>query len=376
MKRSTLSRVVLPAAVVMTLGLSACTASNETPAATSTSGGTSSGGTSSAPQATGTISGLGSTAQQSAMTAWIAGFGSTNPDATVNYDGGGSGAGRKQFLAGGADWAGTDAYLKDTELATGKTRCAGGAAIDLPVYVSPIAIVYNLDGVTDLKLSPATVAGLFLGTIKTWNAHQVAADNPGVTLPSTAVTPVHRSDESGTTQNFTEYLSKAAPAVWKAPAAQAWPVKTGEAANGTSGVINSVKAGAGSIGYADESQAGDLGKAQVKVGSAFVAPSADGAAKVLDASKPVTGRGTGDLAIAIDRTSTAAGSYPVILVSYAAVCTKYADATKGNLVKAFMSYVVSADGQAAAAKTAGSAPLPTSLMTQAKTSIDAITTGS
>ena len=374
MKRSTLSRVVLPAVVVMTLGLSACGASNEqdTPAATTSGSGT----TSAAPAATGTISGIGSSAQTAAVTAWKAGFESANPNATVNYDPQGSGAGRKQFLAGGADFAGTDAALKDDELATGKTRCVGGAAIDIPVYVSPIALVYNLPDVTDLKLSPATAAGIFLGTIKTWNAPEIAADNAGVTLPTTAITPVHRSDDSGTTQNFTEYLSKAAPAVWTAPAAQAWPVKTGEAAAGTSGVISSVKAGAGSIGYADESQAGDLGKAQIKVGTAFVAPSADGAATALEASKTATGRATGDLAIDIDRTTTTAGAYPVILVSYAAVCTKYADATKGALVKAFMTYVVSADGQAAAAKSAGSAPLPTALATQAKASIDSITTGS
>jgi len=372
-KRSTLSRVVLPAAVVMTLGLSACGASNENTSAATTS---SSGSASAAPALSGTIAGIGSSAQTAAVTAWKAGFEGTNPDATVNYDPQGSGAGRKQFLAGGADFAGTDAALKDAELATGKTRCAGGAAIDIPVYVSPIALVYNLPDVKDLKLSPATAAGIFLGTIKTWNAPEIAADNAGVTLPSTAISPVHRSDDSGTTQNFTDYLSKAAPAVWKAPAAQSWPVKSGEAAAGTSGVISSVKAGAGSIGYADESQAGELGKAQVKVGNAFVAPSADGAAKALDASKTATGRPEGDLAITIDRTTTAAGAYPVLLVSYAAVCTKYADATKGNLVKAYMTYVVSADGQAAAAKSAGSAPLPTALATQAKTAVDSITTGS
>lgn len=375
MKRSTLSRVVLPAAVVMTLGLSACGASNETAATPSASG---SGGSSAsaAPALKGTISGIGSSAQTAAVTAWKAGFEGTNPDATVNYDPQGSGAGRKQFLAGGADFAGTDAALKDTELAMGKTRCVGGAAIDIPVYVSPIALVYNLPEVKDLKLAPATAAGMFLGTIKTWNAPQIAADNPGVTLPSTAVTPVHRSDDSGTTQNFTEYLSATAPAVWTAKAAQTWPVKTGEAAAGTSGVISSVKAGAGSIGYADESQAAGLGQAQVKVGTAFVGPSADGAAAALTASKTATGRPTGDLAVTIDRTTTAAGAYPVILVSYAAVCTKYADAAKGDLVKAYMGYVVSADGQAAAAKSAGSAPLPMALATEAKTAVDSITSGS
>lgn len=401
MKRSTLGRYAVPSAVVLSLGLSACGASNETPpaggstasaaptsgpttsdpatSAAETSGATTSpstggGGTAGGPLS-GTIAGVGSSAQQAAITAWIAGFGAANPNANVTYDAQGSGAGRKQFLAGGADFAGSDAYLKDTELATGKTRCAGGSAIDIPTYVSPIAIVYNLPGVSDLKLSPATAAGIFFGMIKTWNDPKITADNPGAKLPSTAISPVHRSDDSGTTQNFTEYLSSAAPAVWTAKPAQSWPVKSGEAAAQTSGMVSAVKAGAGSIGYADESQAGGLGKAQIKVGSAFVTPSADGAAKALAASKPVSGRPTGDLAIAIDRKTTAAGAYPVMLVSYDVACTKYSDATKGNLVKGFLHYAVSSEGQQAAAKNAGSAPLPASLAAQAKTSIDSITTG-
>ena len=372
MKRSTLGRIAVPTAVVLSLGLTACGASNED----SSSGGSSSASFSSGPAVTGSIAGVGSTAQSAAMTAWKAGFESTNDGATIDYDAQGSGAGRKQFLAGGADFAGTDAYLKDEELTTGKTRCAGGAAIDIPTYVSPIAMVYNLKGVSDLKLSPATAAAIFLGTIKTWNDPKIAADNPGVELPTTAITPVHRSDDSGTTQNFTEYLSAAAPSVWTAKPAQSWPVKSGEAGNGTSGVIDAVKAGDGAIGYADESQAGELGKAQIKVGSAFVAPSADAAGKALEASKPATGRPEGDLALTIDRATTAAGAYPVILVSYEVVCTKYADATKADLVKSFLNYVVSDAGQQAAATSAGSAPLPASLSTQAKTSIDSITSGS
>ncbi len=393
MNRSTLGRIVLPTAVVLSLGLTACGASNETPSTGggtasggATSGGATSGGATSSPGTSGgggapgsalsgTIAGVGSSAQQAAVTAWIAGFGAANQGANVTYDAQGSGAGRKQFLAGGADFAGSDAYLKADELTTGKTRCAGGSAIDIPTYVSPIAIVYNLPGVSDLKLSPATAAGIFLGTIKTWNDTKIAADNPGAKLPSTAISPVHRSDDSGTTQNFTEYLNGAAPAVWTAKPAQSWPVKSGEAAAQTSGMVAAVKAGAGSIGYADESQAGELGKAQVKVGSTFVAPSAEGAAKALAASKPVPGRPAGDLAIAIDRTTTAAGAYPVMLVSYDIACTKYTDATKGNLVKGFLTYAVGSEGQQAAAKNAGSAPLPTSLAAQAKTSIDSITSG-
>ncbi len=370
MKRSTLGRIAVPAAVVLSLGLTACGASNEE----ESSGGSTS--STSGEQVSGTIAGVGSSAQTAAIAAWKAGFESANSEATVNYDPQGSGAGRKQFLAGGADFAGSDAYLDDEELATGKTRCVGGEAFNIPTYVSPIAIVYNLPSVTDLKLSPATVAGIFLGTIKTWNDPKIAADNAGVQLPSTAITAVHRSDDSGTTENFTEYLSAAAPAVWTAEPGDAWPIKTGEAAAQTSGMISAVKAGAGAIGYADESQAGDLGTAQIKVGDTFVGPTAEGAAKALEASKPATGRPAGDLALSLDRKTTVAGAYPVLLVSYEIACTKYADATKATLVKSFLNYVISTEGQATAAENAGSAPIPETLATQAKASIDSITSGS
>ena len=114
-----------------------------------------------------------------------------------------------------ADFAGSDARLKDDELASTFAGCAAGTkAIDLPVYISPIAIVYNVDGVDDLNLDAATIAGIFSGTITTWNDPAIAALNPDATLPSAPITVVHRSDDSGTTKNFTDYLAQNAPTVW------------------------------------------------------------------------------------------------------------------------------------------------------------------
>ena len=224
-------------------------------------------------------------------------------------------------------------------------------------------------GVKDLQLSPKTAAGIFRGKITTWNDPAIKADNPNATLPSTKITPVHRSDKSGTTNNFTDYLNQAAPDVWTDKAAEDWPVSGGESAKGTSGVVQAVGGGEGTIGYADDSQAGSLGKAKVKVGNGYSGPTADGAAKTLESSQPVTGRPDGDLAINIDRTPKAAGAYPVLLVSYEIFCTTYADAGNGNLVKGLLNYIVSPEGQQAAAKNAGSAPLPSSLVDKAKTSI-------
>jgi phosphate transport system substrate-binding protein len=365
LKLSTTTRTAaVSAALAGTLALAACGASNE---------GASSGSSSSAEQLSGDLSGAGSSAQQAAMSGWQAGFQSVQSGVTVNYDPVGSGGGREQFLAGGVDFAGSDAALSDDELTKAADRCGTSGVFELPNYISAIAVVYNLEGVTDLQLSPKTLAGIFSGAITTWSDPAIAADNPGATLPSTAVTPVHRGDKSGTTKNFTDYLAKAAADTWTAGAVEEWPTSGGEAANGTSGVIQAVTSGAGTIGYADESQAGSLGVAKIGVGSAFVAPSAAGAAAVVANSDRVPGRGQYDFAVNVNRTTTSADEYPIVLVSYHIGCVSYDDQATAGLVKAFEGYVISQDGQQAAAKAAGSAPISDELRTQAQTAVDAIT---
>jgi phosphate transport system substrate-binding protein len=327
--------------------------------------------TGSASKLSGTITGAGSSAQESAMSAWRAGFQTDNPDVTVNYDPSGSGAGVEKFNEGAIDFAASDSALdpEKGEVDAAKERCGGVNALEVPSYVSPIAVVFKLDGVTELNLSAKTIAEIFDGKITKWNDPAIAADNADATLPSTAITTVHRGDESGTTKNFTDYLSKAGEGAWKHEADKVWPLKTGEAATGTSGVIAAIKEG--SIGYADESQAGDLSKASIKVGDAFVAPSAEGAAKALEVSPIDESRTEGDLAIKVDRTTTEAGAYPLFLASYVIACPTY-DAAKLDLVKGFLQYVVSTEGQSAAATNAGSAALPASLQEKAAAIIDTI----
>ena len=373
LKLSTTTRAAaVSAALAATLALAACGASNEDTSNASEG----SDSSSSAPELSGSLVGAGSSAQQAAMQAWAAGFNAAQPGVTFSYDPAGSGAGREQFLAGDVDFAGSDAALSDDELATAATQCGDAGVFELPNYISAIAVVYNLDGVKDLNLAPATIAGIFNGSITTWNAPEIAADNPDATLPSTAITPVHRSDKSGTTKNFTDYLDQAAGDVWTSGAVDEWPAGGGEAANGTSGVIDAVKAGAGAIGYADESQAGDLGIANVEVGSEFVAPSAEGAAAVVANSETVSGRGENDLAIQVNRTTTSADEYPVVLVSYHIGCVEMKDQAKADALKAFETYVVSDEGQQAAAKNAGSSPITDDARTAAEKVIDAITVAS
>lgn len=361
MNRTVLRRIAAPSVAALALGLavSACGAGNES-------------GSSSDSSFSGTLKGAGSSAQESAMDAWRAGFQKQNSGVTVNYDPSGSGAGVEQFNAGAIDFAGSDAALDPTkgEVDAAKKRC-GANALEVPDYVSPIAVVYNLDGVDKLNLSAKTIGQIFDGKIKTWDDPAIKAENPGAKLPSTAITPVHRSDESGTTKNFTDYLAQASEGGWAHPADKVWPNSSGEAANGTSGVIAAVKSGSGSIGYADESQVGSLSVASIKVGNAYVAPSADGAAKALEVSPLDTSRTEGDLAVKVDRTTTEAGAYPLMLTSYLIACPTYPSG-KADLVKGFLKYIVSTTGQQEAATNAGSAPLPSTLQTKAEQIIDSI----
>jgi phosphate transport system substrate-binding protein len=359
---------VLAASGALAIGVAACGDDN------SSSGGGASGG-----NLSGDLAGAGASSQEAAQEAWVAGFQDANPDATISYDPVGSGGGREQFIAGGVAYAGSDSPFSDDEgeLTDATNRCKPGELVQVPAYISPIAVVYNLEGVDSLQLSPATIAGIFNQDITTWNDPAIAQDNPDADLPDTRITPVNRSDESGTTANFTDYLSKAAPDAWSHEPDGNWPVKGGEAANGTSGVIEAVGAGDGTIGYADESQAGDLGVATIKVGDTYVEPSAEGAAALLEASPKDDELSTGQFvfAFALDRTSTDPATYPITLVSYEIACTTYDEADQAALVKGYLDYVISPEGQDAAAENAGSAPLTDALRTQIQPAVDAIGAG-
>ena len=357
-RTSTFRRAVVPGIAALALALTGCGAANEDDAAAS-----SSDSSSAATGLSGTLAGGGASSQDSAQQAWRAGFQSENSGVTITYDPVGSGGGRESFISQAYSFAGSDSYLSDDEgeLSAAKERCGGEDAIEVPAYVSPIAIVFNLPGVDSLNLDATTVARIFDGKITTWDDPAIAASNDGVDLPDTAISPVHRSDDSGTTQNFTDYLSKAGDGAWSHEPDGVWPIKGGEAAEGTSGMVAAVKGGEGTIGYADESQAAGLGLVSVKVGDEYVAPSAEGAAKALAVSTPVAGRADVDLAMEIDRSTTEPGAYPLLLASYLIACQHYDDANEAAMVNAFLSYIVSDAGQQAAAEQAGSAPLDAEL---------------
>ncbi|MEZ5101483.1 MAG: phosphate ABC transporter substrate-binding protein PstS [Thermoleophilia bacterium] len=326
-----------------------------------------------AAELSGEIAGAGASSQDAAQQAWIAGFQTANPDVTIAYDPVGSGGGREQFVAGGTLYGGTDSALKDEELTGAQERCGGvDNLIEAPVYVSPIAIAYNLEGVEGLKLSPTTLAKIFKQEITNWNDPAIAADNPDLQLPDKRIVPVNRSDESGTTSNFTDYLAAAAPDVWTFEPGGEWPVEGGEAAQGTSGVVDAIRSGDGTIGYADESQTAGLGIAQIGVGSEFVGPSAEAAAKILEASPESDDPGAYVFTYKLDRKTEASGTYPIVLVSYIMACTQYDDAAKAAIVKGYLGYMISAEGQQVAAEAAGSAPLSDAVRTLIQPAVEAI----
>lgn len=359
------------------IALSACGGSSGSESDGADGGGAAAGG--GYAELTGNLAGSGASSQQNAQTAWTESFmGLTQADGgdlTVTYDPTGSGTGREQFLSGQVKFAGTDAALEEEELAASAEVCNGEQAFDLPVYISPIAVVFNIEGVDSLNLSPEVIGAIFAGDITNWNDPKIAADNPDATLPDLAVVPVHRSDDSGTTENFTEYLSETAPDAWTHGPIETWPIKGGQSGDGTSGLISTVEGGNGTIGYADASQAGNLGTAAIKVGDEFVEYSADAAAKAVDVSPRAEGREEHDIVVDLDRTTEEAGTYPIVLVSYLAVCGSYADSAEGNAVKSYASYLVSEEGQKVAAENAGSAPLSSEMSAEAQKAIDAISVG-
>ncbi|HZP14595.1 MAG TPA: phosphate ABC transporter substrate-binding protein PstS, partial [Nocardioides sp.] len=199
-----------------------------------------------------TLNGSGSTFQQAYDQAAIQEFTAKNSGITINYAGGGSGKGRQDFADQVVDFAGTDAAYPAADLA----KVKGGDFFYIPTVVAPITISYNLPDVKNLQLSASTIAKIFQRNITKWNDPAIAADNPKATLPSTNITVAHRSDSSGTTNNFTVFLTKAAPSDWKLGASSTinWPSDT-QAGNGNPGVANIVKTTEGAIGYVDYSDA-------------------------------------------------------------------------------------------------------------------------
>jgi phosphate transport system substrate-binding protein len=366
---------IVALAAAGTLALSGCgtdnNSSNVNAAPTTGSSASATANPSAVTCASGSISGQGSTFQQNIEQQWVGDYHSKCSGAQVNYEGTGSGAGISQFGSGTADFAGSDVTMKPDEQQKANSRC-GGTALTVPITAGGIAIIYHLSGVSSLNLSAGTLAGIFDGSISKWNDPKIAADNPGAKLPGTAIAAFHRSDGSGTTSVFTDFLSKTAGSVWTLGSGKTvnWPSGSGQAAKGSDGVTAGVKSTDGGITYAEASfaTANNLPTAKVKGSSGdFAELTGANVSKAIDSGFTVTGTGN-DLSGKLDFTKMQ--GYPVSTVSYAIVCAKYADAAKGKLVSDYFQYAVTT-GQSAAQQLSF-APLPTALADKAKSAFASV----
>ncbi|HPH65753.1 MAG TPA: phosphate ABC transporter substrate-binding protein PstS [Kofleriaceae bacterium] len=304
-----------------------------------------------------TLNASGSTFQKAFQEVAIESFTKANSTIKINYGGGGSGKGRQDFADMVTDFGCTDGAYKDEE----KAKVKGGEFVYVPILLGAITVSYNIDGVDKLQLSADTIAKIFQRDIKKWNDAAIAADNPGVTLPDLDIVVAHRSDGSGTTQQFTLFLTNAATSSWKLKSASTieWPADT-QAGNGNGGVAQIVKSTKGAIGYVDlpDAKASGLKYASVKNASGkFIEPSS--------ASAQAAGDG---IEVQADLTFVAVNAkgdatYPITMPSWCIVYTKPADKAKGAALKRYFNFMVT-DAQKMAPEI-DYAPLPKTLQDKA-----------
>ncbi|MCW2497594.1 phosphate ABC transporter substrate-binding protein PstS [Jatrophihabitans sp.] len=298
------------------------------------------------------------------MTTFITAYQKACAGVTVNYTSTNSGQGVSDFTAGKIGFGGSDSALNPAKgEPAAATKACGSTALDIPMVTGPIAIAYNLAGVSNLTLNPTVLTQIFLGKITKWNDPAIAKINSGVTLPSTAISVFFRSDPSGTSKNFETYLQANDPTDFTYTPDKPWPGKTGSGENGSAKIASSLKSTPGGIGYVEWSYAGNNSLSVAKIdngaGAVELTPATVGA---FVSSAAVVGTGD-DLSLKLDYAAKTPGAYPIDLVTYEIVCSKYKDAATGALVKSFLTFTSSA-AQQATLPSQGYAPLPASVLTK------------
>jgi phosphate transport system substrate-binding protein len=352
---------------VLALAATACGSSSKSTSSSGTTTGTGGGSSIDYSSLSGTLNGSGSTFQAAFNNAAIQAFSDKASGVTVNYGGGGSGKGKTDLAGGIVQWAGTDSLIAPATLDTFK----GGTVLYFPTVAAPITVSYNLSAVKDLKLSASTLGGIFNSTIKTWNDPAIKADNPNASLPSTPITVVHRSDASGTTNQFTHYLTLAAGSSWTLGTGDTvnWSTDT-KAGNGNPGVANLIKQTDGSIGYVDfaDAKASKLVFASIKnKAGTFEAPTLAGATAALSTAQVAANL----TYLALD--SSSADAYPITAATYVIVYQKQTDATVGKALQGWLTYLLT-DGQALANPN-NYAALPSTLAQKALAQVNTMQVG-
>lgn len=364
--------LALSVTAVAALTLTACGSDNNS-GSTATSG--SASGTSSSSADCGgknSITAEGSTAQQNAIALFNQVWGQKCQGKNLAYNPTGSGAGREQFVAKNVDFAGSDSAIKEDQAAKAAERCGGNPAWNLPLVFGPIAMAYNVEGVDGLVLNGDTLAKIFQGQITKWNDPAISALNEGKTLPDTAVTPIFRSDSSGTTDNFQKYLEAASAGAWTKGDGSEFQGGAGEGAQKSAGVAQAVQATPGAIGYVEKGFADQAGLhyAQINTGAGAVELTDESAGKAIDAATFAAEGNDLTLDLASLYGTKEPGAYPLVLATYEVVCSNGYDAETAAAVKSFLT-VAANDGQAGLSS-AGYVPLPEKFKERLLTSIEAI----
>ncbi|MFF7331143.1 phosphate ABC transporter substrate-binding protein PstS [Streptomyces sp. NPDC090306] len=355
------------------LALTAC-GSDDTGSSSTPSSSTSAAADSSAikcDDASGQLQASGSSAQKNAIDAWVKQYTASCKSVQINYNPTGSGAGVTAFLGGQTAFAGSDSPLKPEEITASKKVCTDGQAIDLPMVGGPIAVGFNVPGVDSLTLDASTLAKIFNNKITNWNDAAIAKLNPDAKLPDLKIQAFHRSDESGTTDNFTKYLKAVSPSDWTYSGGKAWQAKGGQSAEGSSGLAQQVKQVSGSISYFELSYATDgIKTAALKTGASTPADATvENATKAISTAK-VTGTGS-DLALEMNYKPTEDGAYPLTLVTYEIACDKGNKSDTLATTKSFLTYIASEDGQKLLTD-AKYAPIPDEIIAKVRTTIDSL----
>ena len=301
-------------------------------------------------EATGELRGEGASSQDNAIQN-IFGPAFSNTGATLAYTASGSGDGQKKFIAGQADFAGSDSPLKDDQIADAKKRCEGNDAWHLPMVIGPVAIAYHLEGVDTLNLSTKTVAKIFKGEIKKWDDEAIKSENEGVDLPSKPIEVVYRSDESGTSDNFQKFLA-ASTGEWDSEGKQ-FPTKVGTGAPKSKGVADQVAQTDGAITYVESGFAEELDKvnvANIDFGAGPVELNKENVNKALNAAE-FKGEGN-DLVVDSKKLYSlkGEGAYPLVLTTYEIVCSAGYDEATSKMVKDFLNVALDSQDDELAAE--------------------------
>jgi phosphate transport system substrate-binding protein len=318
------------------------------------------------------LAGSGSTAQANAMSHFITSYEESCSGKQLTYTPNGSGAGIQDFVAAKTDFGGSDSPLAGDEYGAAKQRCGGTDAWNLPAVFGPIGITFNVKSTDVLTFDAPTLAKIFSGAITKWNDPAITALNSNSSLPAEDIHVIYRSDASGTSDNFQQYLQAASGGAWTKGAGKVFNGGVGTSAAGNEGTSEAVKKTEGAITYNEWSYAmkQHLDVAGIKTAGGVVHIGNDWVGKTIS---DVTVKGQGnDLVLDLSKVyaTTTPGAYPILLASYEIVCSKYPDADVGKAVKAFMQSTIT-DGQQGLPPL-GYIPLPADFQTKVAAAINSI----